>query len=115
MPTPRYFVQAPAFPTGTPIASLPTISLEGLQSGNPTEGLKLFEACREWGFFLIDLRDSNEGTALLQDAERMFDLTTELFSLDQASLDRYAYDAPRDLTGYVYLTTLRGRSSIDIK
>ncbi|KAL4889607.1 hypothetical protein BDV59DRAFT_186168 [Aspergillus ambiguus] len=30
----------------------------------------------------------------------MFDLNTELFALDQTTLDEYAYDAPRDLTGY---------------
>ncbi|KAE8360750.1 hypothetical protein BDV27DRAFT_167463 [Aspergillus caelatus] len=107
MPTPRYFAQAPAFPAETPVASLPIISLQKLQSGGSTEGQKLFEACREWGFFLIDLRDFDDGKTLLQDAERMFDLTTELFSLDQAILDQYAYDAPRDLTGYKSMGRLK--------
>lgn len=100
MPTPRYFAQAPPFPAETPVATLPTISLQALQNASSNEAKKLFEACREWGFFLLDLTGSNEGTALLHDAENMFDLTTELFALDQDTLDRYAYDAPRDLTGY---------------
>lgn len=60
----------------------------------------MFEACQEWGFFLLDLSDSNEGRVLLRDAEKMFDLNIDTFALDQSTLDSYAYNPPHDLTGY---------------
>lgn len=107
MPTARYFAQAPPFPANTPIINLPILTFSQLQSGNPIEAEKLFAACREWGFFLLDLHDSADGRTLLHDAESMFDLNTELFSLDQSTLDQYAYNAPKDLTGYKRMGALR--------
>ncbi|PWY65550.1 oxidoreductase [Aspergillus eucalypticola CBS 122712] len=107
MPTNRYFAQAPPFPADTPTIDLPVLSFSDLRSGNPTEGEKLFAASREWGFFLIDLHDSAEGRTLLHDAEAMFDLDIELFSLDQTTLDQYAYNAPKDLTGYKRMGALK--------
>ncbi|KAI3003278.1 hypothetical protein CBS147346_5418 [Aspergillus niger] len=107
MPTARYFAQAPPFPANTPTINLPILTFSQLQSGNPIEAEKLFAACREWGFFLLDLHDSADGRTLLHDAESMFDLDTELFSLDQSTLDQYAYNAPKDLTGYKRMGALK--------
>ncbi|PYH44103.1 putative oxidoreductase [Aspergillus saccharolyticus JOP 1030-1] len=109
MPTDKYFAQAPPFPTSPdfPIVSLPTISLAKLKAHDPTESTQLFRASREWGFFMLDLRADEQGASLLHQAEKMFDLDAELFSLDQATLDEYAYDAPRDLTGYKKAGLLR--------
>jgi isopenicillin N synthase-like dioxygenase len=98
MPTAEYFAQCPPFPEDTDVVDLPRISLGSLRS-DATEGGKLLTACREWGFFLLQLDSCDNGDALLKDAETMFNLTEELFSLDQATLDKFAYDAPRDLTG----------------
>ncbi|KAL2811251.1 hypothetical protein BJX63DRAFT_444279 [Aspergillus granulosus] len=100
MPTTEYFAGCPPFPTDTEIIDLPRISLASLQSNTTGEGEKLFRAGREWGFFLWK-RD------VVKDAERMFELTEELFSLDQATLDKFAYDAPRDLTGYKAMGKLK--------
>jgi len=101
MPTPQYFRQCPEFPPDIPVASIPVLSLERLQSHDHTESEKLYEACQVHGFFLLDLRDAEGGMHLLRDAEKMFDLITETLNLDQATLDRYAYDPPRSLIGYV--------------
>ncbi|KAB8263416.1 hypothetical protein BDV32DRAFT_146741 [Aspergillus pseudonomiae] len=100
MPTSRYFAQAPAFPTDTPVASLLSISLQGLQNGSSTEWQKLFNACREWGFFRIDLRDSHDRTTLLQGCGEDVRSHYRTLRSGPATLDRYACDAPRDLTGY---------------
>ncbi|KAL2796247.1 hypothetical protein BJX66DRAFT_349993 [Aspergillus keveii] len=106
MPTAEYFAQFPPFPTETDVVDLPRISLGKL--GNDTaEAEKLLKACREWGFFSLQLDTCDEGQALLKEAEEMFNLTDELFSLDQATLDEFAYDAPRDLTGYKAIGKLR--------
>ncbi|GLA06205.1 hypothetical protein AnigIFM60653_006731 [Aspergillus niger] len=107
MPTARYFAQTPPFPANAPTINLPILTFSQLQSGNPIEAEKLFAACREWGFFLLDLHDSADGRTLLHDAETMFDLDTELFSLDRSTLDQYAYNAPKDLTGYKRMGALK--------
>ncbi|BAE65987.1 unnamed protein product [Aspergillus oryzae RIB40] len=99
MPTTRYFDQCPPFPSDLHIVPLPKVSLEGLQNGSEHESQLLFQACQEWGFFSLDLRQSDKGNELLGDAERMFDLTRETFDLDQSVLDNYAYTPPHDLTG----------------
>lgn len=101
MPTSKYFDQCPPFPANTPVARLATISLSKLKLGDAGESQKLYNECREWGFFLLNLRDVEEGEALLQDAEQMFHLTEETFALDQSTLDKFAFNPPKDLIGYV--------------
>lgn len=100
MPTFRYFDKVPAFSTDVALAPTATLSLKKLQNGSERDSARLYEAARQWGFFLVDLKQSDEGEALLRDAEKMFDLTTETFALDQATLQSYAYTPPHDLTGY---------------
>ncbi|PYH77452.1 putative oxidoreductase [Aspergillus uvarum CBS 121591] len=107
MPTSKYFAQVPPFPDDTPTVDLPTISLHRLKAHDPIESQNLFTASREWGFFLLDLREDDQGVRLMRQAEKMFDLDAELFALDQATLDQYAYDAPRDLTGYKKMGALK--------
>ena len=103
MPTSKYFSGHPRFPTDPTfsVADIPTLSLQQLQSGSDRESLRLYDACRQHGFMLLDLKDSPEGKALLHHAELMFGLIETTLGLDQHVLNRYACDAPRDLTGYV--------------
>ncbi|KAJ5291697.1 hypothetical protein N7478_000948 [Penicillium angulare] len=100
MPTTKYFSQCPIFPSNVSTASLPKVSVEALRSRSETEGQILFEACQKWGFFLLDLRNSEKGNELLEITEHMFELTDETFNLGQTVLDDYAYKPPQDLTGY---------------
>ncbi|KAF7920720.1 uncharacterized protein EAE98_008749 [Botrytis deweyae] len=69
MPTLKYFKECPEFPTDVPIADIPTISYLKLQSDFTEESENLYEACREYGFSLLDLNKSEEGKQLLEDAE----------------------------------------------
>jgi isopenicillin N synthase-like dioxygenase len=100
MPTIKYFNQCPLFPSEVPTVPLPKVSLEELQNGSEKEGQLLFQACQEWGFFLLNLERTSQGSELLENAEKMFDLTNETYNLDQSVLDSYAYKPPHDLTGY---------------
>jgi hypothetical protein len=100
MPTKKYFDQCPPFSSDVQVVPLPKLSFKELQKGSQKECRHLFEACRAWGFFLLDLQGSKDGTELLGDAEQMFDLTKETFNLDQSVLNNYAYKPPQDLTGY---------------
>ncbi|KAJ5579509.1 uncharacterized protein N7459_005494 [Penicillium hispanicum] len=100
MPTPPYFTKCPPFPDQIPVVDLPRISFRALQDDCRNEASNMYEACREFGFFLLDLSGSDDGTTLLNHAGRMFDLTTETFALGQETLGKFAYNPPRDLTGY---------------
>lgn len=104
MPTSKYFSQCLDFPSGSevPLANIPTVSFTKLQAGDSDESWTLYEACREQGFFLLDLRVSPEGETILQDGEKMFDLIGTTLNLDRDILAKYACDAPRDLTGFVH-------------
>lgn len=99
MPTEEIFAQAPPFPNNVPIAEVPVISYKSLQENSPSESEKLFNASREHGIFLLNLRDSEEGEALLKDAESMFKISNAVFDLEQSELIKYAFNPPRDLRG----------------
>ncbi|TGO85325.1 hypothetical protein BPOR_0408g00040 [Botrytis porri] len=65
MPTPKYCNQYPKFPADLNVAN-----------NVNDESEKLLQACQEYGFFLLELRNDDQGETLLGDAERMFDITT---------------------------------------
>lgn len=86
--------QYPEFPSDVSIANIPTISLTNLESQSEKESKKLFEACTEHGFFLLDPANSEDGGRLLRNAEEMFDIGAETFALGPEKLQQYAYQAP---------------------
>ncbi len=101
MPTQRLFAHCPTFPDNVPVAQLPALSLERISSLDAREGKGLFDACQEYGFFLIDLTDTQLGCHLLQAAETMFELNRTTLNLDDTVLSEYAYNPPQNLLGYV--------------
>ncbi|PYH38799.1 oxidoreductase [Aspergillus neoniger CBS 115656] len=94
MPTQGYFDRIPPFPSDLPVVSLSKISLERLKNNTTEEVEKLLKACQKWGFFLLDLKGSDQGHTLLQDAEAMFELTTQLSALSHETLKSYTYKPP---------------------
>lgn len=106
MPTSKYFAQCPPFPSDIPVANIPILSFQKLRDNDSAEAEKLYEACQEHGFFLLDVIGSNEGERLLHNAETMFALTEEVLNLEKATLDQFAYDAPRSLLGYGFTIPL---------
>ncbi|KAF2785847.1 oxidoreductase [Melanomma pulvis-pyrius CBS 109.77] len=107
MPTPKLFAQCPDFPSTVPMADLPVLSLSKIGEHDGGEEKRLFDACREYGFFLLDLKASQSGDNLLRDAEHMFDLTAATLGLEESELSTYAYNPPRDLLGYKCAGKLR--------
>jgi len=91
---PSHIKQYPEFPSDVNIASIPIISLTNLENQSENESLKLFEACTEHGFFLLDLASSEEGARLFKNAETMFDIGAETFALGPEKLQQYFYRAP---------------------
>ncbi|KAE8404938.1 oxidoreductase [Aspergillus pseudonomiae] len=106
MPTPKLFAQCPPFPPDLPVVPLTKVSLSALERNCPAEAQKLLSACQEWGFFLLDMRGSDQGTAMMQDAEEMFDLTADLSEMDYEALNRYHHKPP-DFTRYKSLGTTK--------
>ena len=83
------FPELPPFPMDVPTADLPQISYAKLQAGEKIEVDRLFEACKHWGFFLLDLRDNADGSALLDLADQVVEIGKKAFELDLEEKNRY--------------------------
>jgi hypothetical protein len=101
MPIAEYFERYPAFPDDVPIAPLANISLRKLIFKDVEESLKLFEACKEDGIFLLDLKECNAGEVLLQDAKNLFTINEKLFALGQEELRKHPVNMPTNRFGCV--------------
>lgn len=80
----------PDFPSDVPIAELDTISLQTLLESDPAESLKLYEACRASGFFLLNLQGSEEGSELLDGISSLFGLGEKLYDMPLDEKMQYA-------------------------
>ena len=89
----------PPFPHDAPVIELASLSLTKLIAGDVTESRHLFEACQQTGFFLLDLRGSEQGQTLLSDAGVIFDMNKRIHDLDQEELAKHAFNPPGDLFG----------------
>lgn len=69
------------FPNDVPIAKLKCISLAQLRALDEAESEALFDACKQDGFFLLDLRGDEKGEKILTEAGSLFDVGETLFDL----------------------------------
>ncbi|KAL6720889.1 hypothetical protein ACLMJK_002814 [Lecanora helva] len=100
MPRATNFASCPPFPDHVKVADLCRISFSKLLDNDAPESDQLFHACRETGFFLLDLTGSDMGERMLDDAEQMFHLAENLFMLDQEELGKYPFLPDKGLVGY---------------
>ncbi|KAI1078496.1 putative oxidoreductase [Whalleya microplaca] len=100
MPTQAYFDEYPSFPDDVQTAELQHVSFAKLLSHDDAEAKILFEACRAWGFFVLDFGGCEEGQSFIQMAADMFELDKEVNSMDVEELMKYAYKPPHSLFGY---------------
>jgi isopenicillin N synthase-like dioxygenase len=98
MPTTECFAALPAFPQNIATAKIPTIPLDLLQANDKGVSKQLFAACIDYGFFALQL-SGPDGERLLEDAEKMFEISSSTFKLDEEILGRFAYQPPRSLLG----------------
>ena len=101
MPRASHFNQHPAFPEDVALADLPRLSLTKLLENDAFESNQLFRACKETGFFLLDLTGSGAGETMLDDAEKVFDLSRMIFGLESEELERFPFKPKESLFGYV--------------
>ncbi|TGO65260.1 hypothetical protein BCON_0003g00540 [Botryotinia convoluta] len=83
------------------------ISFKNLQSNNSNESARLFDACRDQGHFLLDLKDSNNGETLSNEEGSMMDVGRETLDLDRKILNTFMYKPPKRMVGYKPSRTLQ--------
>lgn len=96
----RLSTRNPPFPNDVPTAPLLRLSLEKLLENNIEESARFFQACKDLGFFYLDLRGTPIGDSILNDADRLFDVGEELFELDLEEKQKYDFSAQQSYYGY---------------
>lgn len=94
------FPGIPVFPDDVPTAPLLRLSLKNLLAEDEDEIQKLSKACEEIGFFYLDIRDAGEATNLLADADKLFEIGTDLFELPLEEKQKYDFSAQKSYFGY---------------
>jgi hypothetical protein len=88
-----------ALPSNIPVAELQTISLQSLKRGDTLEEARLFQACREDGFFYLDLHNVN---GLLDSVQEIYRLDEDIHALPDE--EKLLYDVDKlskmKLNGY---------------
>ncbi len=104
MPTAKAFEAVAPFPDDVPTFKLPRLMLGKLLSNDAAQSQRLFDTFQEYGFALLDMTDCAEGHSLLEQAEKMFDVTREVtIGLDIEEKMKYPVLPPKSLHGYVDL------------
>ncbi|OJD10578.1 hypothetical protein ACJ73_09751 [Blastomyces percursus] len=96
MPHEKNFAGIPPFADDVPCAPLLRLSLEKLLSEDEAEVQRFYSACKDLGFFYLDLR----GTAILADADQLFGIGEQLFELDIDEKRRYDFSKQNSYFGY---------------
>jgi hypothetical protein len=96
--------ELPTFPDNVPTAPLLRISLEKLLHHDEEEHELCWKACCDLGFFYLDLRTSSgqsiDGDALLQDADRLFEVMKGFYDLDVQEKVKYDFKDQGSYFGY---------------
>ena len=95
------FSGLPAFPDHVPTAPLVRISVRKLLSSDRDESYRLFKACKDLGFFYLDLRSVEEGEALLREAEVLFEVGEKVFNLSLEEKSKYDFSEQKSYYGYL--------------
>lgn len=99
----KTFKDMPPFPDDIPTASMNTISLKSLNSGDEAASRSLLAACQELGFFLLDLNGDTLGNELIEQIDQLFLVGKDIMDLPRIVKEQYLHDAPRSFLGYVHL------------
>ncbi|WWD18255.1 hypothetical protein CI109_102705 [Kwoniella shandongensis] len=79
----------PPFPDDVKTAPLYSISLAKLEAGDASSSDAFFEACRQLGFFYLDMLGSTLGETIVKEAEKLNKVQQEFFKLPNEVKDVY--------------------------
>jgi isopenicillin N synthase-like dioxygenase len=90
----------PPFPVHDdfPTIDLETISLQKLQNSDPAEHSRMFEACKDWGFFYLELPGAPHGEVIARDADNVARVAEQIFALPVEEKLKYSLTG-KDLFG----------------
>jgi hypothetical protein len=95
----KIFSSQPPFPDNIPTCGLARVSYRKLLGGDSAESDKIFQGCKDTGFFLLDLAGPPHGERLLKKAESVLKLTEEFYVLDNAEKSKYRLQSPHRIFG----------------
>lgn len=90
----------PPFPNNVTSAPLLRVSLSKLLKYDEEESQHLYAACKDLGFFYLDLQDSSKGQSILEDANKLFNVGEELFDLNLEDKRSYDFSEQKSYFGY---------------
>ncbi|KAK4697940.1 hypothetical protein P7C71_g212, partial [Lecanoromycetidae sp. Uapishka_2] len=91
---------SPPFPDGVPFVPLLRISLLKLLTDDEKESKRLYAACKDLGFFYLDLEGSSKGQSILEDANKLFSVGEQLFDLELEEKQSYEFSGQKSYYGY---------------
>ena len=83
------FPGLPPFPEDVHCVDLPNVSFLKLCDGDEVEIDRYFQACKHWGFFYLDLRDSAKGSSVLRMVDQILEIGKKVFELDLLEKNEY--------------------------
>lgn len=92
----------PPFAQGLRTAPLVSISLAKLESASPVESETFFDACKNLGFFYLDMNASQLGERMVSEAEELNVLQKEFFELSNAVKEEYGREKLHQFYAYRY-------------
>lgn len=91
MASAKKFESIPPFPEDLPTIEIPAVPLGGLLSGDPAVATNIFNACKDIGFFLVDLSNDETGQKITSEVDQIFDLAKDtMTSSEQVKKDYHA-------------------------
>ncbi|CAK4031221.1 related to oxidoreductase, 2OG-Fe(II) oxygenase family [Lecanosticta acicola] len=96
--------QYPAFPDSPnfPTIDLQTISLSKLQQNDANEQDRVLKACKDWGFFYLDLSNSQDGSTISSGADDLCRVAEKVFQLPLEEKMKYGPQG-KSLSGYKHV------------
>jgi non-haem dioxygenase in morphine synthesis N-terminal len=86
-----------------PIAEISTISLAKLVADDTCEAQAVLDACRQLGFFLLNLSGDTVGEEMIKEVDQVFEMVREIMDLAMEEKIQHSNDPPREFRGYEFL------------
>ncbi|KAI5917756.1 oxidoreductase [Camillea tinctor] len=100
MASDKHFTAVPPFPDNVPVIPMHTVSLTGLHSGDEATARLMLDACRELGFFLLDLRQDALGETIMTEIDQLLSIGKDILNLPEDVKEKYLHDIPKSFLGF---------------
>ncbi|KAK5268484.1 hypothetical protein LTR96_006191 [Exophiala xenobiotica] len=98
--TTQLYGSLPPFPDDLIHAPIAEISSKKLLEKDPETTAAVLQACQTYGFFYLDVSDSDQGRHLLEEADQLYDLSKETLALPFEEKDKYDFRKTGGFFGY---------------